>query len=204
MKVIKLFFLFIISIFPICSDDKITYINNQKYGKIKVVTPFYNSRINGTIKHYYQSGELFAKVRFVDDIVYKDIIFYAKNGDEFSPKYNDIKIKYQEKLYHDNGTLKRIDPHVNGKRHGLLKGYYRNGKISSVIPFKHGKFDGITKYYYKDGSISKIGIGKNGKNINTKYFYPDGSLKEQEIFKNGELLKIIQYKDGKIIKTNNY
>lgn len=113
--------------------------------------------------------------------------------------------KQTEKIYYDNGNIKKLSEKACGKFEGISKSYYRNGQLSSVGKFKDDNFDGKwisyypsgelkSKHVYRDGSVVNINIWNvdgrhmvvNG-NGEALILYPDGSRASEQIYINNKL-----------------
>ena len=91
------------------------------------------------------------------------------------------------KEYYETGQLKRENPIVRGKRHGIEKEYYKNGKLLSEIPYVKGKKHGIEKEYYINGQLlSEIQYVRDEKHgICKTYLYSNGHLLKEEMWVKG-------------------
>jgi len=64
-----------------------------------------------------------------------------------------IRLDGWERVYRDDGTLKKETPYVNGKIHGTARTYWKNGMIKQEWSFIHDMFHGTMKHYCKDGTL---------------------------------------------------
>jgi antitoxin component YwqK of YwqJK toxin-antitoxin module len=75
-----------------------------------------------------------------------------------------------ERIYHPNGQLRSEQPHVGGKRHGLMKWWFSNGQLCSEYTYVDGVLHGMDKQWSYSGDIDKFLLYNKGKAVAT--FYP--------------------------------
>ncbi|HTA84510.1 MAG TPA: toxin-antitoxin system YwqK family antitoxin [Bacteroidia bacterium] len=121
-------------------------------GKLKIIIPYVNGKINGIEKWYYEDGGLEWELPFTDSVL---------NG--------------VEKLYYPNGNLSQIDTMSSGKPIGIEKSYYPDGQLKGYEPFNNGMANGIKKTYYESGKLSYEYIYKNDTILSTKHYDENGN-----------------------------
>lgn len=84
------------------TETKKTYYDNRA---IKKVTPYRDGQKHGTVKMYYESGDLAQKI-------------YYKEG-----------VKLEVTSYYKDGTLASKRLFKDGQAEGMVKYYYRDGKL---------------------------------------------------------------------------
>lgn len=182
-KSIYFFLLQFVIISVSCSDkfdgkDGVKTVMFPHSDKVNQTIEYKNGKKNGTLKEFYENGNLKTIQHFRDD----------KNVD--SAIY-----------YHPNGKLKGIQIHKDGYKVGCWKKFNESGKLYSEINFTDGRLNGTAKTYsykslnliesfnYKDGS--KEGkqefFYNSGKPKSVTYFYWDlPGLGTEEWLENGD------------------
>lgn len=173
----------VITVSVSCSDkfdgkDGVKTVMFPHSDKVHQTVEYKNGMMNGTLKEYYENGNLKTIQHFKDD----------KNVD--SAIY-----------YHPNGKLKGIQIQENGFKAGCWKKFNESGKLYSEMCFTDGKLNGTVKTYsykslnliecfnYKDGSKEgKQEIFYNsGKPKSVTYYYWDlPGLGTEEWLENGD------------------
>jgi antitoxin component YwqK of YwqJK toxin-antitoxin module len=110
-----------------------------------------NTKLNGIVKSYYESGELNHE-------------WNCKDG-----KKNGIG-----KWYQKTGALGGEANYKDGKANGIGKTYYESGALKSEENYKNGKQDGIYKTYYESGILETQLITRNGKAISGMFYKKNG------------------------------
>ena len=129
--------------------------------KICQTIEYKDSKKNGTLKEYFENGNLKTVQHFKDD----------KNVD--SALY-----------YHINGKLAAIQIHSNGKKIGCWKKYNEAGKLYSDMCFEDDRLNGTTlTYTYKTLNLIERYNFKDGyKHGKQETFYNSGKPKSIEFF----------------------
>lgn len=85
-----------------------------------------------------------------------------------------------------NGSVKSIEPMVNGRIEGLAKYYFQNGQLNSEIPFRNGEKNGKYKVFNQDGTLQQTGTNINGKlNGNVRWFDSKGNITRDVFYADG-------------------
>lgn len=109
---------------------------------------------------------------------------------EFYKESGKNKELIKEVHYFVDGNIQQEGEYQNGKKNGKWIQWYENGVIWSEGIFKDGLREEKTIVYHKNGNLNYTGFYKAGK--------PDGEWTFYN--KNEEKVKIVIYRDGKIIK----
>jgi len=128
-------------------------------------------------KDYYMSGKKQMEgisLKINKEIYDGLVIWYYENGNIFQKvNYVNGVLEGERKIYFKNGILKTKMTYIKGKKEGKWKGYYENGKLNKIGFFKNDKNNGKFKSYYKDGELQTEGKYLNGKKVgewNTYYY----------------------------------
>lgn len=87
---------------------------------------------NGTYKEYFDNGQLFQEVTFVNDLR-EGIV----------------------KQYYNTGILYQETPYKKGRMHGVQKRYRRSGALMSEVPYHEGNICKGLKEYTVDGKLKE-------------------------------------------------
>ena len=110
-------------------------------------------------------------------------------------------------IYYENGQLKLVGKHLDGKLVGEWKSYYDNGQLNSILKFVDGKAVGESKYYHENGDLKGIGNYQNGEQVGEwKYYHENGDLQGIGNYQNGEQVGKLtyHYKNGQLNSIFNY
>ena len=156
------------------------YLKGQKHGKWETF------KSDGTIK----LTEVFAN----DDMT-KKITYYADGSVDRERNYKNGKEHGIDKQYTSEGKLKAENNYVNGKQVGAQMKFYASNAGNYIERCNYnaqGKLDGMfTETFEENGAVKKKGQYKDGRKVGRwTYGYLSGLYKEEE------------YKDGKLIETN--
>lgn len=128
---------------------------------------------------------------------------YFHKGDEIASD--------AQRTFYDNGRVKSIIEHKDGKYHGKVMNYGKDGKLISKVYYKAGEKDGTSINYYPSGKVhSEISYKENKKDGLTKWYYENGKpyritkyndgVKdsiETKLYENGKVMSRMPYKNGK-------
>ncbi len=89
--------------------------------------------------------------------------------------------------YYEDGTLKTVEPYLNGKLHGKVLLYWKNGMLKRHILFQNGVRHGFDQMWNKAGKLLDEGRYEMGKPVET----------HRRFGKKGKLLEAIEYLDDK-------
>lgn len=117
----------------------------------------------------------------------------------------------EEKIYYDNGKLRRINKYVGDSlkeayffyKDGDIQGkvvfyqgfnehilYYPDMTISGKVKTINNKFEGKCYFYYQNGTISAEENFKNGKQDGEQIYYnEDGTIEKKQYYDNGKLIR---------------
>jgi antitoxin component YwqK of YwqJK toxin-antitoxin module len=96
--------------------------------------------------------------------------------------------------YYRNGNLNKTGNFALGEKQGEWQFYYESGKKLAEYNFQNGRYEGKQIEYYPTGVIKKISRYKK--------HLPHG--KWEYYSKKGELKKIVYFKHGEKIKTQEH
>ncbi|HOU97761.1 MAG TPA: hypothetical protein PLP65_02840 [Bacteroidales bacterium] len=157
-------------------------------------------------KLYYETGELKAKGKYINNIQSGEWIYYYQNGTiEQKGKYKKGKIDGKWTWFYPNQKVWREEYYELGKEEGsfieyndtgkvILKGQYTEGErtglwiyevgdITEIGKYTEGQKDSIWKSIYSNGKIAEIGTYVQGyPNGVYKWYYPNGKLKCQGFY----------------------
>ena len=158
-----------IVLFLVSCSDKFDGINGLKTvkfpgtDKICQLVEFKDGKKNGTLKEFYENGNIKTVQRFKDD----------KNID--SALY-----------YHINGKLAVVQMHLDGYKSGCWRKYNEAGKLYSEMCFKKGNLHGpVLTYTYKTlHLIERFNYKDGAKNGMQETFYNNGKPKSVEHYSN--------------------
>lgn len=102
---------------------------NEK-GQLTQISQWRDAKRNGQFTEFYDTGELYLKCYFENDI---------HQGDYW--------------VYHKNGNIKESTTYVNGLAEGGYVRYYESGRVFIRGSFAKGKRDGQSETYYENGAL---------------------------------------------------
>lgn len=168
---IKFFSSIVFLLFVSCSDsfDGKNGIKTVKFpgtDKICQTIEYKDGKKNGTLKEYFENGNLKTVQQFKDD----------KNVD--SALY-----------YHINGKLAAIQIHHDGYKSGCWKKFNEQGKLYSEMHFKKGLVDSVAlTYTYKTlHLIERFNFKSGSKHGKQETFYNSGKPKSVEYYNDDKL-----------------
>jgi antitoxin component YwqK of YwqJK toxin-antitoxin module len=159
---------------------KVFYENSNQ---LRYVGQFDNDVPVGDFTYYYPTGELSAKMEYVNDSV-AYVIHYHDNGNVMgSGKFLDKQKDSTWKLYNRQGQLILKSFYEIGISNGLQQVFYptdRSQGPSSVME-KYFMIDGLIEgkwqQFFKDGSIkSKGNFSEGSKSGDFVYYLEDGTI----------------------------
>lgn len=164
-----------------------------------------NGLLNGTLKSYYQNGNLKKTGNYIngkENGLFKE---YNEDGSiniEYSMK--DGVMNGAFKTYYENGQVKKIGSFLNGKGNGNFKEYAENGDLEVTYSKINDEYNGLLTIY-EAGKVAKKINYKNGARdgLYTEFTYGDNDtlLLEysgliQNELKDG-VWNLYLYRDGK-------
>jgi len=184
----------------------------------------------GEWKTYYETGELRAEGRRVNDRQDGEWNFFSQDGKKM--QVGNFRNGIQEgewKWYFPSGNVFREETYVRNMPHGLCvqysdsativaKGEYVNGEregfwVENVGDAREegnyvmGEKNGMWKTYHKDGQLYHAGNfiqgNADGRHV---FYYPDGTLKEEQYYVMGRRDKNWKkyYENGGLFLTITY
>ena len=144
---------------------------------IKVKTNFTNGLLNGEYSSYHSNGNRHVHTEFVMGKMTKGYREWDKNKNlkkEIKTENNIVWSckKWNEKgvlienstfvhdnqkefkIYHDNGSLKKIGSYTRGNLHGWVSAFDSEGNLSKKKRYRYGKSDNREEFgYFKNGKI---------------------------------------------------
>lgn len=123
-------------------------------GKPAYIGHFEHGEPVGTMKRYFSSGDLKAKMDYKkNDKVYTKL-YYPDHSLAAEGLYKNQQKDSTWKYYAEKqNMLKSIENYKDGVLHGKNIIYYKNGQMVELKIWKNGEKDGIWKTYYPDGSL---------------------------------------------------
>ena len=159
---------------------KVFYDNSNQ---LRYVGQFDNDVPVGDFIYYYPSGDLSAKMEYVNDSV-SFVIHYHENGNVMGMgKFLDKQKDSTWKVFNRQGQLILKSFYEFGIANGLQQVYYPTDRSEgpSVVMEKYymvnGLIDGKWQQFFKDGSIQAKGNYSEGsKSGEFVYFLEDGTI----------------------------
>jgi antitoxin component YwqK of YwqJK toxin-antitoxin module len=205
------------------------WISYYPNGKVKHKITYKNGKAIGPAEFYYENGLISEQGNWHIDHWKGNYKFYNKSGSlAYDWNYNERGQRTgTQKYYHDNGVLKYTGEWNEGKATGTLMIFDDSGKLVTERVYDNGEFkenkaitENITTeevaprqevaatkvtstfngtgnhtIYNLHGLVEKQGFFVNGKIFNGKHcFYDD----------NKELIKVVHYQNGNVIKTEEF
>ena len=59
----------------------------------------------------------------------------------------------EHRYFYEDGTLKTVEPYLDGKLHGVVLLYWPNGKLKRKVHFQHGIRKGQDQMYNMEGLL---------------------------------------------------
>jgi len=177
------FFSFLIS----CKSEMVTIDKDWYNQRGKMI----NGEKSGVWIYSYDSGEIFQRIKFKNDLEKGTAKIYNKNGTlRQIGKFRKGEAIGLWKYYYDNTILMGEGNFSEGKQTGSWKWYFMNGQIHTIRRFEADKLIAVdfTKNY-KGETIDK-GTINNG--TGTLLIYDMYILKDS-------IVDVINYKDGLIV-----
>ncbi len=99
-----------------------------------------NLPITGTVKNFYENGELQIETSYQNGV---------KEG--------------VQKSYYKDGNVWIVSVYQNGLKTGIEKYYRPNGVVYGETSYQNGKKEGFQRWYFENGSLKKEKKFKDGK-----------------------------------------
>ena len=108
---------------------------------------------HGTVKWYYENGNLFQDVNYKNGVLFGDRKVYFENGKlKNETTYKNGEIDGEWKEYYENGNTRETGTYEKGEKEGLWKYFYKNGKLKEEGKFVFDKKVDVWKSYFYDGT----------------------------------------------------
>jgi TonB family protein len=154
---------------------------SYKDGILTVEGTYVDGKKQGIWIDYYDSGELYSKITYLNDEEQGEVFYYRKDGQLMESGQNE-----------------------KGKRTGLWISYNENGDKRSEINYLKGKLEGNAKFYEK-GKVSSEGVYAKGDRVLVwKYYDGRGKLKYSADYGYSfDIKEEVTYSYGEMIKKNS-
>ena len=120
-----------------------------------------NGKREGATKYYWENGNIYVSVNYVDGKISGQEIFYYKDGSIATADSYINGLKNGEcKSYFNDGTIRKIENYKDDVLHGIAIDY-DNGEIDGFVTYKNGIKHGKFQDYY-NGTIHYEGEYQNG------------------------------------------
>lgn len=172
---------------------------HENTGKIRYTGQFKDDKPIGVFKHYYDSGELQARLIYHHNGINASANLFHKNGKKMAVGYythmhrdstwlffNEKEELVAKEQYVDTlkegvwivynvvkDTIAEIVTYKNDKKNGKSKTYFDNGQVETIVTFKDGKENGFFEVYYEHGTKYILGAYKNGLRFGKWYFFDE-------------------------------
>ena len=153
-------------------------------GTIRQELRYENDQIEGTVKTYFEDGQLQDRTKFSNNV---------PNGKS-------------ERFFRD-GAVQQIIHFEAGRLQGPYEEYYPTGKIKRRATYQDGELEGEELTFHEDGSKAIVANYKKGF-LDGEYleYFPDGSIQKQATYKNGTITGESKefYENGKLRQKNHF
>ena len=213
-------------------EDKYEGLSRAYYKNGKVKTEgLYASSKPLEMKHYFESGLLFASEKFMHNEKSRNRIdirsinmdpaaFTAEAGGVPAAAgktgkkaaewiLKDGKLEGSSKIYYESGKPWLELSFAGGRLEGTCKWYFEKENFTKFeLNFKAGLMEGVNKWYYEDGrTAQEVNYKAGEKDGICKLYYNSGNLKGEFIFDRGSLngKAVVYYDiDGSIKYEDTY
>jgi len=144
-------------------------------GIVRYEGQFKNDKPTGTFKHYDDKGKLSMKVHHFPNTSYANM-YYQTGELKATGKYVNQQKDSTWMYYHDNGHPLAEEFYFNGKREGTWKIFYSNGKIAEEKNYTDNIEHGDWIEYYESGKIKSKSTYDKGRMEGKRYFYYENGL----------------------------
>ena len=122
-------------------------------------------KLHGPYRRWFQDGQLWEEMFYVDNILNGPHIVYYNNGNrQLEFNYMDGHKHGKQIMWYSDGKLSVIQNYCMGRLVGLQQSFYNNGKIRSSENYNFdGLLEGTWRHYYKNGNVHKDGSYRAGK-----------------------------------------
>jgi TonB family protein len=156
------------------------YSNNKKDGKWEFYdysgeidfTGFYADDKKDGRWEYKLNGNLSAEIFYHNGIA--DSIFgFFDNGNKALEVWRYPDGKGLIKTYYDNGSVKEVQPTLNGRPHGNYEVYFKNGILHRRVKFREAQIVSVLETFNMKGEMIDGGSLNNGNGTLVSYFIHD-------------------------------
>lgn len=174
---------------------------------------FKNDKPVGNWTRYYESGQVKAKIHYIESTDSAFVKFYDKRGNKISEGHYLNEQKEGKWTYFSDNRIISEENFVNGKKHGVSRKYYPSGEIFSETEWKNGKKEGKYEAFYKRGEpYMQCKYSNNMRNGLCLVRFKNGRIEMEANYLNnlrdgewkfyneeGDLLYTLQYDKGKLL-----
>jgi antitoxin component YwqK of YwqJK toxin-antitoxin module len=140
---------------------------------------FNDNKPTGTMRRYYETGELKATLTYKPNSDYVKTRFYYDTGEVAAEGlyFGNQKDSLWSYYSYYTAALTSTEIYVKGVKQGVEKKYYPNGQVSEEVEWQKGIKNGIWNQYFDDGNVKMKSTCKNNK-VNGPYvfYWPNGNL----------------------------
>ncbi|MGD2034573.1 MAG: hypothetical protein PVF73_05915 [Bacteroidales bacterium] len=148
-------------------------------GKLLYEGHFKDGKPAGTMKRYYETGELRVIMQYDENPDYVKARFFYNDGETaaegtyFQEKKDSLWRYYS--FY--TGSLTSTEMYNKGVKHGMEKQYYPNGQVSEKTEWVNNARHGIWNQYFDDGT-QKLKTFYSFNKVNGAYtlYWPNGNV----------------------------
>ncbi len=141
--------------------------------------------------HFYPSGDLMAKGRYIGQKKDSTWNYYDRNGSlRRFEQYSNGELHGEVVAYFANGSVAERENYVRGVLHGEHKSWFQDGVLKSSANYLNGEPEGTMTFWFPNGKKEIEGKVVNGNRDGTWFYYnQDGSIQLQVLYRNGDMIK---------------
>ena len=165
-------------------------------GEVMAKLYYVNGKREGKQTYYYKSGKINYTWKTINDKIEGPYKAFYESGEinEIENWNNGNKLDFTS--FYKNGQIKITYKLINGKIDGLWKGFYENGNREQEVNFKNGVRVGLLRDFYENGKLNFISKWENGEKFFEETFHENGQIKAS--------YGTSQLEDGSYIINGNY
>lgn len=172
--------LILVIVLHACS--KLEIIDRYENGDIKEECQFKNGQKNGICRGYFPDGSLEYIVKFKNDTLNGESLFFHKNGYLHWKVNFDMGVKNGNiKYYDERGKVFQESNFENNQLHGISLNYYPSGKLKSKMTYMNGMLDGDFFSYYEEGRVSAEAFYEDDQLIDFVSYNSEGDVTDHMI-----------------------
>lgn len=142
---------------------------------------------DGTTKSYFDDGTLKSVLRYENEMLNGECIWYYANGKQLMRATFKDNVKdghYQR--WHENGNIMEDCYYKNGERDSVYHSYTLAGILASEEHYKDGRLNGEFKKWFENGQVYQDGqYVEDMMDGSWLVFYPEGPLAAKANFNCG-------------------